>query len=51
MTVGIYGIFNAETDECLYVGMSKNIEQRWSSHLKELKSKRHKRSLNIRALL
>lgn len=43
MTVGIYGIFNAKTDECLYIGMSKNIEERWHSHLKELKSKRHKR--------
>lgn len=43
MTVGIYGIFDAKTDECLYVGMSKNIEQRQKSHLKELKSKRHKR--------
>lgn len=43
MTVGIYGIFDSKTDECLYVGLSKNIEQRWSSHLKELKSKRHKR--------
>ena len=43
MTVGIYGIFDSKTDECLYVGMSKNIEERWRSHLKELKSKRHKR--------
>lgn len=43
MTVGIYGIFDSKTDECLYVGLSKNIEQRWISHLKELKSKCHKR--------
>ena len=43
MTVGIYGIFDSETDECLYVGMSKNIEERWRHHLKELRSKRHKR--------
>lgn len=43
MTVGIYGIFDSKTDECLYVGLSKNIEQRWHSHLKELKSKCHKR--------
>lgn len=43
MTVGIYGIFDSKTDECLYVGLSKNIEQRWRSHLKELKSKCHKR--------
>jgi len=43
MTVGIYGIFDAHNNECLYVGLSKNIEQRWKSHLKELKSKSHKR--------
>lgn len=43
MTVGIYGIFDSETDECLYVGMSKNIEVRWKQHIKELRGKRHKR--------
>jgi len=43
MTVGIYGIFDSKTDECLYIGMSKNIEQRWKYHLKDLKSKKHKR--------
>lgn len=43
MTVGIYGIFDSETDECLYVGMSKSIEERWRHHLKELRSKKHKR--------
>lgn len=43
MTIGIYGIFNAKTDECLYIGMSKNIEERWKSHLKLLKNKRHRR--------
>lgn len=43
MTVGIYGIFDSKTDECLYIGMSKNIEQRWKSHLKNLRNKRHPR--------
>lgn len=43
MTVGIYGIFDSKTDECLYVGMSKNIEQRWKSHIKLLRSKKHPR--------
>lgn len=43
MTVGIYGIFDSETDECLYIGMSKNIEDRWKSHLKLLRSKKHSR--------
>lgn len=43
MTTGIYGIFDAKTDECLYIGLSQNIEQRWRSHLKELRSKSHKR--------
>lgn len=43
MTIGIYGIFDATTDECLYIGMSKDIEERWKQHLKILKSKRHKR--------
>lgn len=43
MTIGVYSIFNAETDECLYVGLSKDIEDRWQSHLKNLQNKRHPR--------
>lgn len=43
MSVGIYGIFNAETNECLYVGLSKNIKERWKSHIKLLRNKKHKR--------
>lgn len=43
MTIGIYGIFDNETDECLYVGMSKNIEERWKQHIKLLRNKKHKR--------
>lgn len=43
MTVGIYGIFDVKNGECLYVGMSKNIEERWKSYLKLLRSKRHRR--------
>lgn len=43
MTIGIYGIFDGETDECLYVGMSKNIEERWKQHIKLLRNKKHPR--------
>lgn len=43
MSIGIYGIFDRETDDCLYIGMSKNLERRWKDHLKLLKSKNHKR--------
>ena len=43
MTVGIYGIFDAETDECLYVGCSSNVEERYKQHLKHLKYRIHKR--------
>lgn len=43
MTIGIYGIFDTETNTCLYVGMSKNIEDRWKQHLKMLKNKQHPR--------
>lgn len=44
MTVGIYGIFDSDTDKCLYVGQSQNIEKRWKEHLKHLKYKIHKRT-------
>lgn len=43
MTVGIYGIFDSETDECLYVGQSVNIERRWEQHKHSLQSKKHVR--------
>ena len=43
MTVGIYGIFNSETRECLYVGQSKDIDTRWRAHLKRLRNKKHPR--------
>lgn len=36
MTVGVYGIFDSKTNECLYIGMSKNIELRWKNHLKKI---------------
>lgn len=42
MTCGIYGIFDLE-GKCLYVGQSREIEMRWKSHLKLLKSGRHRR--------
>lgn len=41
MTVGIYGIFDSETDECLYVGKSIQIEERYSKHLRLLTSETH----------
>lgn len=43
MTVGVYGIFDAKTDECLYVGCSSNMEERFKQHLNHLKYKIHKR--------
>lgn len=43
MTVGIYGWFDKETGQCLYVGQSSNIEQRKCSHLKLLRNKKHSR--------
>lgn len=41
--VGVYGIFDAETDECLYVGQSVRIPERWQEHLKRLRNGSHKR--------
>lgn len=38
--IGIYGIKNKETDR-IYVGQSKHIEQRWKSHIRELKKEKH----------
>lgn len=44
MTVGIYGIFDAKTDECLYVGKSITIESRWKKHIYLLRTGKHIRS-------
>lgn len=44
MTCGIYGLFDDETDECLYVGLSKDISGRWNGHLKELRNGNHRRT-------
>lgn len=41
MTVGIYGIFNSDNNDCLYVGSSSNIEYRWKQHIRLLKSGSH----------
>lgn len=41
MTVGIYGIFDSLTDECLYVGKSINIEERCARHIRNLKTEKH----------
>lgn len=41
--MGIYGIFCSESGDCLYVGLSRNIEDRWKSHLKTLKNGTHPR--------
>ena len=38
---GIYGIFDTLTEECLYVGQSKNIPERRQSHFKRLRGERH----------
>lgn len=46
MTVGIYLIQDKITQENLYVGQSKDIEQRWKSHLKNLRGNRHLDSFN-----
>lgn len=43
MTVGIYGIFNIENNDCLYIGQSNNIEKRVAHHLNKLKNGKHKR--------
>jgi hypothetical protein len=41
MTCGTYAIFCRETNECLYVGQSSNIEYRWKMHIRYLRSKKH----------
>ncbi len=40
MTIGIYLITHKVTGD-RYVGLSKNIEQRWKSHLRELEKGEH----------
>lgn len=42
-TSGIYAIFSNITDECLYVGQSSIIENRWKQHQNRLKSGRHRK--------
>lgn len=44
MTVGIYGIFDSDTDECLYVGLSRTIESRWKGHVGCLRRGTHTQS-------
>lgn len=43
MVCGVYGIFGPE-EECLYVGMSKDIGNRWKGHLKQIKNGSHPRT-------
>jgi len=45
MTTGIYGIFLEDTDECLYVGQSTDIEIRWSHHRLDLAQGKHHNKL------
>lgn len=40
MTCGIYAIFSALDDDCLYVGQSQNVERRWREHVTKLKNRR-----------
>jgi transposase-like protein len=40
MTIGIYGIFDTKTNQCLYVGQSKDVEARFRTHVTKLKCKR-----------
>lgn len=44
MTVGIYGLFDSETDECLYVGLSLDIEYRVKKHVSKLRARTHQRA-------
>ena len=41
MTTGIYGIFDTRNGDCLYIGQSKNIQDRWRSHRKRLLAGKH----------
>lgn len=40
---GIYGIFAVDSDECLYIGESTRIRERWSDHLRGLATGSHVR--------
>ena len=40
MTGGIYGVFGIE-NQCLYIGLSRNIETRWVNHKKLIKNGCH----------
>lgn len=42
-TSGIYGLYDIRTSECLYVGMSIDIEERYKKHITLLKANRHRR--------
>lgn len=42
MTIGVYGIYDTNTEKCLYVGQSINIENRFKEHVKKLKNKSHR---------
>lgn len=44
MTMGVYGIFDAVTNECFYVGQSVKIETRWYHHRRDLKRGEHQRT-------
>lgn len=41
MIAGIYGIFDSETNECLYVGRSKELEKRRTRHFSSLRNGKH----------
>lgn len=44
MTIGIYGIYDKESGDCLYVGMSSvSVERRWKQHIRHLITGTHKR--------
>lgn len=40
MTTGVYGLFDAKNGTCLYVGQSKNVQNRFRQHITKLKNKR-----------
>lgn len=50
MTIGIYGIFDARDESCLYVGQSKTIEERWKAHLNLLRIGNHRADFNAHFL-
>lgn len=42
MTTGIYGIYDSNSQDCLYVGQSIFIEERWTKHLSLLRRGKHR---------